>query len=253
MTFSQNHDNLFSQNQIDKTYIRQPEEEVMKFDKLVIHEVDGFSHKIISSVDCPEFGFLVWNPKPNQSGIDIKVSIQGFGDACLRTICGCCRHYSTGQGQWWEDKEVFIKAVRVACVEAGIKQLCFTNALYNPDPGETLIELGNEKLQLLDPRKSDFDRLLLEEAFEEVVNLEFRLKFFQSYYVQSDAIRVAQKSLRGLRAMRDGLDSSWGKSSRVLPHQILCHVENVRTALTKTPLTMEDLETSEGELQAFLG
>ncbi|MDF1496867.1 MAG: hypothetical protein P1P90_02295 [Patescibacteria group bacterium] len=224
----------------------------MQFEKLVIHEVEGFSHKIVTSAECPEFGFLAWAAKPNQAGINIEVSIPGLDNVRLRIICGCCQHYRTPNGQWREDKKAFIKAVRTACKRVGIKKLCFQNSLYNSSESATLIEMGTKELELLDPLRSDFDRVRLEEEFSEVVNLEFRLNFFESYYVHEKAIRQAQDGLRKLRARRDGLDAAWGWSSRVQWHEIPDHIENIRMAIEQTPLTWEDLKTSEWELQTFL-
>ena len=146
----------------------------MKFDKLIIHEVDWphTSFIIISSTEYPELGILAYGD--SKEGGAISILLPGFAKTLkIPLVCGCCTPFQDGTGVSWREHEPyeqlrrdFIATLRRCCNENGITMLLFQE-FYSSDLG---MKQDKDKLHLISPYRTlegiDFARF--KSAFSEL-------------------------------------------------------------------------------------
>ncbi|MDF1496868.1 MAG: hypothetical protein P1P90_02300 [Patescibacteria group bacterium] len=146
----------------------------MRFEKLVIHEVD-WPHTnliIISSSRYPELGILAYGEQ--KRGGEIKILLPGFIKGLeISKPCGCCAPHLIGSDDAWEDLELrqrlrrsFIAALRSCCKKNGVTTLIFQEF----DGDELWMEQDVDGLHLVDPNSQpdEIDYTRFKIAFSEM-------------------------------------------------------------------------------------
>ena len=222
----------------------------MKFEKLTVHPVEDWklsSIVIISSTDYPELGFLVWGEEHIGGGTEIHIHVAGIKKPFkTRMVCGGCNPYLKDNKDiiYNEDRknriESFLQAIRKTCQQNGITTLIFQkwNRLQQVVYPGIELEQDVDDVHFHDANADDLDRTRLEEVFVELSGVEFRMRFFQSYYEKRNQIRAAKNAVAQLCRQQQG-DGAWPV--------VRCSIATIHKALVGTTVKLGELEPTENK------